>query len=176
MHTRLSRSRYLPPLPLLAISLLLIPFGCKPNRMPAITLPVASASEELGDPCLGQAQCVTVYMAPWCPHCHASIPFINDLRKWAEENSHTGIRVIVGDDQPERLEEMAKEVGGTVFLDRDRKFKQTMRFNPVPTWWVTDSDGEIKKTFSGRPAIGDRSETGRRKAVARFAREYLQLS
>src|SRR5579859_1057433 len=49
------------------------------------------------DRCL-TAQCLTIYLAPWCPYCRASTPLILALREFLRMKG-VATRVIVGLDK-----------------------------------------------------------------------------
>ena len=83
--------------------------------------------------------------------------------------------MIVGGDSKERIEEMAENFKTTVYLDTEGRFKDTMRFSSVPTWWVIDSKRKIVRRFSGGGDMSDGTELGRARAMDWFITTQLEL-
>ena len=90
--------------------------------------------------------CLTVYVAPWCPHCRATGPLIRAVRENAAFRGVT-TRIVVGMDEQEAVEKYADEFGPETLLDLQRRFK----VGSVPAVYVSDNSGRILKEFHGLP-------------------------
>jgi thiol-disulfide isomerase/thioredoxin len=123
----------------------------KPAFMPQVKLPsTGEAYGILSDPCTGKKRCLIIYVATWCPACHASIPFIQGLQKDLENNPEVGFKIIVGGGAgEEQLYGMARQIQGNVFLDSQGQFHRRVRIGSVPHWWLIDDQGQILRNFSG---------------------------
>lgn len=114
--------------------------------------PISRKTEQPGEPCYGKPACVFVYVAPWCPACNASTEVIQAMhQKWNQSSSvqSHGIRVVVGQDKPEKNDEKARELGTFATVDRDGHFAKTQLIDSYPTWIVVDARGKVTKRFSG---------------------------
>ena len=152
-----------------AIVLALVIYLSIPATLPEVSL--ASTTAGAVDPCAGKKQCVLTYVAPWCPVCHASIPFLQALRTFIEFNyPRAGLKIIVGNAIRPDCEKMAAEIGGTVSLDDKSAFKSAVGFSSVPSWWVVDSERKVLRQFAGGLAESDAQ------TVAAFAEGRLGLS
>ncbi len=137
---------------------LLMLCSCKSEIAPDVQLDAnGGVTEKVEDSCASRSRCIIVYMAPWCPVCHASLPFVKDLRESLRANKDVGFKIIVGDDDKRRTEEMADEIEGLVFLDPDQRFKTALGVYAVPTWIVLDRERRVlKRRSEGAPIGGDR--------------------
>ncbi len=91
-------------------------------------------------------KCLTVYVAPWCPHCRDATPAILTMRDFLNKNNvHTNI--IVGLDQPKALAQYAKIFGPDTILDE----KGELASGGVPHFFVTDKAGHLLRDQAGVP-------------------------
>ncbi len=119
------------------------------QQLPRVRLesfPSGQASEE---PCPGKERCIVVYLAPWCPICEASQPFVQALGKYLETNPHLGLSVTIGNDSVEAISASAKKVGGNIRLDPNDEFSHAASISSFPTWLVLDRDQNVLSRFSG---------------------------
>jgi len=91
-------------------------------------------------------KCFTVYVAPWCPYCHASTPSILGLRTFLEDHGVT-TRIIVGMDRPEAVRDYAATFGPNTLLDPAGK----LDIQGVPHFFVSDHTGRILRNVEGFP-------------------------
>jgi hypothetical protein len=124
-----------------------------------------------GDPCAYKLRCVVVFLAPWCPSCQGSVPFLNDMRKRFDQEGKVGVKVIVGMDSEEKLTSMAKKIGGEVFLDSNKEFSRSAGVRGVPAWWVVD---DKKRILARGTALGVSGGT-QEQNFTYFAVNYLKL-
>jgi hypothetical protein len=122
------------------------------------------------DPCLAKDYCIVTFLAPWCPACHGSLPFLLDLRSRASQQSNVGMKIIVGYDSQENLIKMANKIGGLVLLDENEAFVRGVGRTPVPAWWVIDKAGSILSKGTGLGVSGGSAEENFRYFVKRHLR------
>lgn len=121
--------------------------------VPLEQYPAGGSHSEL---CPGKAQCVIVFIAPWCPVCEASIPFIAALNNSLKINPGIGLEVIIGNDELESIITSAKKVGGSVRLDVNDEFLMAASITSFPTWLLVDRHRRVLTRFSGgAPTGGD---------------------
>jgi glutaredoxin len=93
-------------------------------------------------------RCVTVYVAPWCPHCRDStlvVKEVQDFLKWRGID----MRVVVGMDKYAALKSYAQEFGPDALLDPNRR----VHFRGgVPHIFLSGPDGTIYRDRGGLPA------------------------
>ena len=143
-----------------------------PASEPLLSLPTtAKQGAEISDPCRGKERCVNVYLAPWCPACHAALAFIDEMRSFFAVDSRAGFRVIVGYAGREEVEQMAFSLKGVTYMDYEGALRRAMRFSSVPQWWVTDQNRRVLRMFGSGGASG----ASLREAVEWFVRNELQL-
>ena len=103
------------------------------------------------DPCAAAERCVAVYLTPWCPQCQRSIPLVHELRaRAARSGGRVGVKVVVGQDQPKKLEKYARKVGGEIYFDGDGSFYSQIG-GGVPAWVTWDRSGRVHETLNGAP-------------------------
>lgn len=103
------------------------------------------------DPCARTERCLAVYLSPWCPQCQKSQGLVDEMRsRTARSGGRVGFKVIVGRDQPDALEQYARQIGGTIFFDDDGKFWRQVG-GGVPAWVAWDDQGRVLATLNGRP-------------------------
>lgn len=122
-----------------------------PMMPPGIELSRLATAAEQVDPCSGRAHCVILYLAPWCPHCRSMISRVPELRGFWSSAERPGFKVIVGNDKDAAVEEMARQIGEPVFLDRKKDFLNRMNISFFPSWFVVDAQGRVLK--AGKSAI-----------------------
>jgi hypothetical protein len=106
------------------------------------------------DTCFGKMRCVVVYVAPWCPVCHAAIGFIKEAAHVADQNINAGIKVVIGNDEPQKIRRMAEQIGLPAYLDDRGTFGEKMGVEAFPTWIITDRNGNVVRRFaSGAPQL-----------------------
>lgn len=91
-------------------------------------------------------KCLTVVVAPWCPHCREAQPIILATREFLrKQNIHTSI--VVGMDKPRALAAYAKEFGPDTMIDEDGALGD----GGVPHFYVTDASGRVLRNQPGFP-------------------------
>ncbi|MCA9563503.1 MAG: hypothetical protein KC561_08435 [Myxococcales bacterium] len=116
---------------------------------PVFELEPALANADGEDPCLGTERCVTVYVAPWCPACRRSRPTVRQVQEVCENDPTTGFRVVVGQDRPGPVEQMATAYGSGTFVDPSGQYYRQLGGDGVPFWFVSDAQGQILTAFAG---------------------------
>ena len=94
-------------------------------------------------------RCVNVYVAPWCGVCRATTDMILALRPWLAARGAT-VRVIVGRDRPDAVEDYARTFGNGTLMDPAGTLSL---LRGVPEFAVTDSAGRILNRFPGLPRL-----------------------
>ena len=103
------------------------------------------------DPCGGKRRCFIAFVAPWCSACHESIPFLQAIRRSVRKDADLGVQIVVGLDKQEQMQEMASELGGSVYFDEHGLLQQEMGVRGVPAWAVIDKERSLRKSGSGLP-------------------------
>ena len=146
--------RTLPWLLLILLALVVAISKSRPHESPP---PLAQSFLEESS-CKGKARCVGAYITPWCPACEGSLPFIHTLQKRFESSPTTGMLLIIGQDDPEKLRAFAKRVGGNSIIDEDGTFAVKNHISGFPTWFVWDESMKVlAQKASGAPG-GEFSE------------------
>ena len=140
------------------------------GRLPYISL--RSIGTTNIDPCAGKRRCLVAMLAPWCPACHASIPFMRSVRALAARSRDLGVQVVIGSGDFGQLDEMGRDVGGPVYLDVDGELEAGMRGMGMPRWSVIDADRKVVNYGAGLPNI---DESGNRELFERSLKEYLKF-
>ena len=118
------------------------------GKFPSVVLAPAQSYLAAIDPCVLAAECVVVYVAPWCSACQQSVATINELAgEWS--GGSIGLKVIVGQDTIARVEEMARQVHCPVFVDPTGALWQELGVEGVPHWFVLDRQNRIVRNFGG---------------------------
>lgn len=120
-----------------------------PDRFPSIVLPLSKHSPSAADECLGRDACIVVFLAPWCPHCQDAVGVIQAIREKTKSSTALGIRVVVGSDTEANLEDMAKKIGGVVFLDTERRLQKKLNRRGVPHWYLVSAGGTLRAEMAG---------------------------
>ncbi|MDE2292457.1 MAG: hypothetical protein KGL53_10270 [Elusimicrobia bacterium] len=113
-----------------------------------VTLEAAAGGSAVWNSCAA-AQCVTVYVAPWCSVCRASIPFINAFVDYLQGHG-VPARVVVGQGSPAELRAYAKEFGPRTLLDVDGRVPLE---GGVPQFLITSAAGRVIRRQPGLPRI-----------------------
>lgn len=118
-------------------------------------------SVDLSDhPCMARTRCLVVYLAPWCGACKQTKKFVPYVREAITEYEDAGFMVVVGKGWGnfDGGHEMARAIGGQVYLDGEARYWQVLRkeVNAVPAWVVFDGLGDVVETETGSPRRKDR--------------------
>jgi len=105
-----------------------------------------TTSRFAADPCENKANCIVVYLAPWCPACKASVGTVKKLRAYYQSESETGFKVIVGSSSAAKLIDFSEEIGGLVYMDTQGKFHRSAGVSAVPTIFLLDQENQIQGT------------------------------
>ena len=121
------------------------------QMLPTLTLERFSAAEQLEQESAIRCEarrCLVVYVAPWCPHCHAARPMIQTL---SAELLSDGIptAVVVGADSRESCADFASSFTDTAYLDPDEAFYDEASLQGVPAFMVVDQKGQILQVMPG---------------------------
>lgn len=127
-----------------------------PSKEPQVFLPSTGISYgSTVHPCSGKEQCVSVYLSPNCPACHASREFITALGAYLQSDSRIGLRIVVGKGSEDEVRRMAYSFSGNIFMDPDGRLFEAMGLRGYPYWWVSDRDGNITTVRGGSPQSTD---------------------
>jgi len=96
-----------------------------------------------GNTCEGRDFCVSVYMAPWCPHCKTAMPQVQKLLALSQRPGKIGVQVVVGMGELAQNEAMAKAIAKNVVLDHDTKIAKKQNVQGVPSFQVLDKEGTV---------------------------------
>lgn len=91
-----------------------------------------AAFEAAVDPCAGRPYCLYVYVSPWCPSCHRFLPHIQEIRGAWKEPGRPGLKVIIGNDKPAAIAEMAGQIGAPTYMDEKERFRAGLRITSIP--------------------------------------------
>ena len=92
-------------------------------------------------------KCLTVYLAPWCPHCREAAPAVIALRDYLKDRG-VQTKIIIGQDRPQALVSYAKQFGPDTLIDE----RGAVAANGVPHFFVTDDAGKLLLDQPGIPA------------------------
>lgn len=113
------------------------------GQIPEVTLyPVDGGGTFM--PRCDQDRCLTVIVAPWCPHCRDATQTILDLRDYLA-NKGVGVRIVVSQDTEARCEAYAADFGRDALLDPSNSIQS----HAVPQFWLSDSRGAIIGKMDG---------------------------
>ncbi len=113
--------------------------------------------------CQNSQKCLFVYIAPWCGACKQFLsklfPHILPIIEKYHQKKMAGLEIIIGMDQKEKIEAMAKEYKMEVYHeDSSKKYQNMFHIKAVPTFIAVDSKGNIIKKQEGFGARGDTLE------------------
>ncbi|GEM_PF-1854462 len=111
--------------------------------VPNVRLKTASGMEVALNGCEAD-KCVTVVVAPWCPHCRAAQGTIMRLRDYLQQKD-VPFRIVVSKDSESKVEEYAAVFGRSTLLDPEN-FAQPSGF---PMVWVYRDGGAITGLSAG---------------------------
>ena len=160
---------------LLVCALLLYLVGSKlmrgfgPSELGRVSLTTNAANPD--DPCEGKRRCMVAFVAPWCPACHASIPFLLSLKRMVAASSDLGMQIVIGAGEMASLQEMGKEFGEPVYYDPSGKMQAAMGGGGIPRWVVIDANRKVLNYGSGLPSEDD-SVPG----IKEYIRDRLKFS
>jgi hypothetical protein len=105
------------------------------------------------DPCQARKTCVVMYVAPWCGACQVHVGTTLPLlrAKWGDSPDRPGLKVVVGNSDDGRLDEMARRVGDPVFIDRDDQLLRALAVRRFPSFYVLDE--RLRITHEGDDAV-----------------------
>lgn len=106
-----------------------------------------AGEERVGAPC-SAAQCLIVYVAPWCPSCRAAAPMIRDLRATLVHDG-VPVSVVVGMDAAPALERYGRALGYPALLDTTAGLQHSIGVPVVPYFVVIDAHGAISRSVRG---------------------------
>lgn len=98
-----------------------------------------------GDTCEGRERCVSVYMAPWCPHCKSAVGDVQKMIAKSQRGGKTGVRVVIGMGQePGDNERMAKQIAAQgVVIDDSTEIAKKLNVQGVPNFKILDKEGTV---------------------------------
>ncbi|MFI5361626.1 MAG: hypothetical protein ACHQ49_06630 [Elusimicrobiota bacterium] len=128
--------------------------GGRGGQMPVLSLPTRDSSARVALNECPTSKCLTVYVAPWCPHCRGASPLISAVREDVAKRGVT-TRIVVGMDQEQAVVSYAEQFGPDTLLDLGSEFKFTVG---VPAVFVSDARGVISKMRAGLPEISPPSD------------------
>lgn len=114
-----------------------------------IKAPTLGSSETVSLQTCSTTKCLTVYVAPWCPHCRAATPMILALRDYLKTRG-VETRIIVGLDKLEAVRAYAETFGEGTFLDTEGRISPP---GGVPALIVSDSSGRVLHQQAGAPEL-----------------------
>jgi thiol-disulfide isomerase/thioredoxin len=131
--------------------MLLAWMGCslRNDSFEGIRAPTLGSSEAVSLETCRTAKCLTVYVAPWCPHCRAATPMILALRDYLKTRG-VETRVIVGLDNMDAVRAYAQAFGQDTFLDAEGRIGPS---GGVPAFFVSDASGRVLYQQNGAPEI-----------------------
>jgi hypothetical protein len=99
------------------------------------------------DPCVGRTRCVVVYLSPGGPPSKQWVQTtLPQLRQAWQASDKPGLRVIVGNSLPAKMETMAQNVGDPVYLDTTNTFLVGLRAESFPFVMVLDELNKVLKS------------------------------
>ncbi|MCA2979163.1 MAG: hypothetical protein INH41_08900 [Myxococcaceae bacterium] len=127
-----------------------------PRRYPSeVLVERFGAGEKAGsaDPCLSRSTCVVMYVTPWCGACqvHVGTTLPRLRAKWGASPDRPGLKVVVGNSDDGKLDELARRVGDPVFVDRNDRLLRALAVRRFPSFYVVDQRQRI--THEGDDAV-----------------------
>jgi hypothetical protein len=105
--------------------------------LPEVTLTSVSGGDTFLPDC-PKAKCLTVVVAPWCPHCRNSTDVLKSLQDYLPAHD-VGMRVIVTADTEENVRDYAETFGPNALMDVEKSF----RVPGFPCYIVSTAGGGI---------------------------------
>jgi hypothetical protein len=122
--------------------------------------------------CAGKERCVVGFFAPWCKTSQHNAPVVELVEKKLRAEPRIGIVLVSGNDEPEKIWEMAPTLGKKVYVDVYGDFERTVEFSNIPTWWILDSNANILRKFTWTD-VRSKDNDG---AAERFINDELELA
>jgi len=113
--------------------------------LPELTLPALDGKEAFLPDC-AKAKCLTVVVAPWCPHCRTSTGVLVALEDYLPAHD-VGMRVIVSASDEDKVHDYAKLFGPHTLVDPGAAF----RVPGFPCYIISTKDGAILKQDGSAP-------------------------
>ncbi|MCP4325788.1 MAG: redoxin family protein [Alteromonadales bacterium] len=138
---------------MVSIVLVIVFLFSRGEKMPMGTLSVhnenalVESSDFVGGSCFSE-KCLIVYVAPWCPTCNQITPTIISLVDEIEKEG-ISVKVIVGKDNPKRVDAYAKKFPFPVLTDANGSYFKEAKLVGVPYFAVTNSNGEVLNDYFG---------------------------
>lgn len=128
------------------------------------------ANQQAAAACEGKAQCITVYVAPWCPACKMSEPTFRMFHSYLGKNHpDIGFKIIIGGGKPSQNAEHQIALRPMATLTDDSgEIMQNLKVSGFPTWIVTDSSG--KELFRNAGGL----QLSQEEQVELFLKQYAQ--
>jgi thiol-disulfide isomerase/thioredoxin len=111
--------------------------------LPELTLTSLDGRDVFLPEC-AKPKCLTVVVAPWCPHCNAIAGVLVAMQKWLPEHG-VEMRLVVAHDSEDNVRSYAQGYGRDTLLDPDVHFP----VGGVPAFIVSTNGGEIVSKQSG---------------------------
>lgn len=121
------------------------------ETLPALQERIPSTAASYGavqDECDGKDRCLVVYLAPWCGACRGSKGFLQALDAFFSQQGSYGLKVVVGRDSRDSIDEFARSIPLNVYLDYERRWSQAFG-SSVPAWVWLDGEGRLLKRDAG---------------------------
>lgn len=116
------------------------PFGL----LPEVNLTSLDGRETYMPDC-ATPKCLTVIVAPWCPHCRTVTGVLAAMRDWLPKHG-VDMRIVVGDDSEESVRDYAKSFGPATLVDPSSIFKIA---GGVPAFLVSTNGGAVIRKENG---------------------------
>ena len=104
------------------------------------------------DSCLNKHRCLVVVLAPWCPACKASVPFLRAVNAYTSTHPELGVQVYVGLDNQSNLSSFANKLNLNAIIDQDNQIYEALGGGGVPRWGVIDQKRQILNRGGGLAA------------------------
>lgn len=115
------------------------------GQLPDLSLPTLDGKDVSLADC-AKDKCLTVVVAPWCPHCRNASGVIAALGDFLPERG-VGVRVVVAADSEEHVRDFAEKFGPNTLVDPDSQFKVP----GFPCYIVSTDGGAILKQTGAAP-------------------------
>jgi thiol-disulfide isomerase/thioredoxin len=106
--------------------------------LPAASMPTVDGTDTVELASCPGAKCLTLYVAPWCPYCHAYTPAFLRLREMLKQRD-VPLRVLVTADTESNLRHYAWSFGPDTMVDAEGLIKPP----GFPQYCVSADGGEI---------------------------------
>ncbi len=118
----------------------------RPRRLAVETLVAAGATDTRL--CEGYQRCLVLYVAPWS---NASITTLAQIPRLREQfdGTETGLAFIIGNGEPERMDQLAELIGDDTWLDEGDALLKANDIDTLPSWFALDVRGRIVKRVDG---------------------------